>query len=525
MNRYEWLRSPASTEWPVDQAPISALMHLIWLSRADLQSAFNLQVESDRRAFVGWFMSAANREYGLDPGDYLARASASAEIMPSPPPSAPPSVPAAGVVHQSLIGLEPLARQLARRLPNSLRQRAKVAWLQLLGRTAPSGASISPIAPAAQRPEFVGVRERGANLIGYARAEVGMGEHVRMSAAALATTSVSFGVFNFAKGVPSRQNASLSHGTLIDELRYGANIFHINADQMLLAFSELGEKSFADHYNIGYWAWELAMCPQPWVPVCRLVDEIWAPSTFIQSAFQTRTNVPVVHMPICVELPPFERLSRAAFGLPENRFLFLFVFDFLSFMERKNPLGTVRAFQRAFSRNRSDVGLVIKAMNGRIEDPRWQALLDLVGDDDRVVIINETLDRNRVLGLLDCCDCFVSLHRSEGFGRGPAEAMALGKPVIATNYSGNTDFTKPDNSYLVEYALVPVGTGEYVFAEGQVWAEPDIDHAAAQMRKVFNSSNDSRQVGARAEQFIKEEFGPRAIGARYRARMQHLGIA
>jgi glycosyltransferase involved in cell wall biosynthesis len=501
------------------------------MSRADLQSAFNLQLESDRRAFVGWFMSAAAREYGLDPNEYLARADAvtAPPSLSAPVPGREPAMALrreATLAHRSLIGLEPLARHVARRLPTSMRSRAKVLWLRMLGRTA------TPIVPAIEPTTELPARAApssptnrvGANLIGYARAEVGMGEHVRMSAAALTGTDVQFGVFNFAKGVPSRQNAVLSHGSLIDGLHYAANIFHINADQMLLAFSELGERAFADHYNVGYWAWELAKCPAPWVPVCRLIDEIWAPSTFIQSAFQAVSDVPVVYMPICVEIPPIQQVPRQEFGLATDRFLFLFVFDFLSFMERKNPLGTVRAFKHAFSRDRKDVGLVIKAMNGRVDDTRWQALVDLVGDDERIVIINETMDRERVIALIECCDCFVSLHRSEGFGRGPAEAMALGKPVVVTNYSGNTDFTKPTNSYTVNYSLIPVGPGEYVFSEGQVWAEPDVEHAAWQMRKVFDDRSESQQVGRSAAKFIKENFGQQAVGRRYEARLRQLGF-
>ena len=191
----------------------------------------------------------------------------------------------------------------------------------------------------------------GANLVGYAHAELGMGEHVRMTAAALSQTTVPYSVVNFNVGVASRQGASLDHGELVAENKHAANLFHINADQMLTAYCRLGRSFFSGRYNIGYWAWELAKCPDDWFPVLSMIDEVWAPSRFIQAAFAEKADIPVEYMPLCVTLPALQPYSRRHFGLPEQTFLFLYTFDFFSYLDRKNPFAAILAFKAGFSRN------------------------------------------------------------------------------------------------------------------------------------------------------------------------------
>lgn len=364
----------------------------------------------------------------------------------------------------------------------------------------------------------------GANLIGYAHAELGMGEHVRMTAAALNHTDALFKVVNFNVGVASRQKASLDHGELTDGNPYKANIFHINADQMLLAYCRLGRNFFADRYNIGYWAWELAKCPEDWLPVLGMMNEVWAPSKFIQQAFAERTDLPVEYMPLCVALPPLKGYSRRHYGLPEDVFIFLYTFDFFSYLDRKNPFAAINAFKRAFLSKTDNVLLVLKIMNGDPESLLWTQMMELIGEDKRIVVMNRVMDRDEVIGLFSVSDCFVSLHRSEGFGRGPAEAMYLGKPVIVTNYSGNTDFTLPDNSCLVDYKLIPVEEGQYPFYQSQVWADPDVEHASWYMRKVFEDAGFRSGIGKRGKEFIHKNFSQSTIGSIYAERLRALGL-
>ena len=462
----EFLNDPARIEQFHSGQNVTNFMHLIWLSRPDLQAAFDISSADGQAAFLLWTEGSVEREYGIAPMLNMSDQT---------------KFPRDNFLKR-LTSFFFKERGLQNRLPTP-----------------------------------------GATLIGYAEGVLGMGEHVRMSAETLARTATSFGIFDVDPG-PHHKRAGIAAGfPMIMNNRYRANIFHVNADQMLNAFCKLGPDFFRDRYNIGFWAWELAKCPDAWLPVIEMVDEIWAPSRFIQDAFAAVTDKPVVHMPLCVELPAIERRSRASFGLPEGHCLFLYTFDFLSYIDRKNPFAAIRAFKEAFSDRNTPAGLVLKIMKGDPESPKWQEMLELIGGDPRIVVINQVMNRNDVLALLECCDCFVSLHRSEGFGRGPAEAMYLGKPVIVTNYSGNLDFTRADDSLLVDHTLIPVQPGQYVFGEGQVWADVDISHAARQMRQVFEQSPQVAEIARNGERVIKEEFSYSAIARRMNDRLRAVG--
>lgn len=492
------LNNQAGIPQLVPGASITNLMHAIWWSRKDLQHAFDLASQEGQAAFLEWFRVSVEREYGYDPTQ----------------PHAP---------HSRFADSSPLTRLVENSL--QLIDRGK-RLLFTPGNPSPFSKRVQKL--FTKETDNIGQRrtqhcgEPGANLIGYAHAELGMGEHVRMTASALNTTDLDYGVLNFDFGVSSRKQATLDHGEMIFTNKYRANVFHINADQMLSAYFTLGHDFFRNRYNIGFWAWELSRCPDAWLPIIEMVDEIWAPSRFIQTAFAERTKKPVTYMPLCVTVPKFDKRPRSYFNLPDERFLFLFAFDFLSYIERKNPFATVRAFKAAFPKGCENAGLVIKVMNGDPKTETWRKLIDEINGDDRVYVLNETMTRADILSLIDTCDSFVSLHRSEGFGRGPAEAMFLGKPVIATNYSGNIDFTLSDNSCLVNYELMPVPEGHYVFEEGQVWAEVDVDHAAWHMRSLVNDPAAAAAIGSRGSSFIKQKFNPEIVGRLYTNRIREV---
>ena len=498
----EQLYTAADIPQFIEGAPITNLMYAIWLSRKDLQIAFDCGTKEGQEAFLRWFDVSVTREYGIQPE--VAKKS------------------------ESIMRTEIAIRKFGKRLPAPIRKLGRDLWIRYLAHVARNLSADTYLLARRAGIQLVAskatgdVGKPGANLIGYAHAELGMGEHVRMSAAALNATDVRYGVLNFDVGVSSRKQANLDHGELITSNEYSVNVFHINADQMLAAYCHLGSGFFANRYNIGYWAWELSKCPKEWVPIIEMVDEIWAPSRFIQSAFAEKTRKPVEYMPLCVTLQPFQARRRSEFKLPENHFLFLFAFDFLSYIERKNPFAAIRAFQVAFPDRSSQVGLVIKVMNGDSQNQQWVEMLALIDNDPRVHIINRTMSRGEVLALMDSCDSFVSLHRSEGFGRGPAEAMLLGKPVIVTNYSGNTDFTHPENSCLVNYSLVPVKTGQYVFGDGQVWADADVQHAAWHMKRLVEKPASAAEIGLKGKDFILTKFSQSVVGRIYAQRLKYV---
>ncbi len=463
----ESLKEPAEVDQFFPQRTVTKFLHLIWLSRPDLQAAFDISNSTGQEAYLNWVDASVSREYGISP-----------------------SLDDSGeVVESARINLWHRIRSF---FPRSGEDRS--SW---------------PL--------------QGATLIGYAEGVLGMGEHVRMSAETLARTSTKFGILDVDPGPHHKRKGIADRYPFVEDNVYKANVFHVNADQMLHAFCKLGKRFFVDRYNVGFWAWELAKCPDAWLPVIGMVDEIWAPSRFIQDAFAAVTDKPVVFMPLCVELPAIEKRERSHFGLPDGHCLFLYTFDFHSYMDRKNPFAAIRAFKAAFPDRQTKAGLVLKVMKGDPDSPKWREMVELIDADSRIFVINETMSRNDVLALLDCCDCFVSLHRSEGFGRGPAEAMYLGKPVIVTNYSGNTDFTRPGACLLVDYRLIPVEPGQYVFGDGQVWADVDESHAALQMRKVFEGDPEVAEVARNGQRVIREEFSYPAIAQRMNERLGAIG--
>ena len=369
----------------------------------------------------------------------------------------------------------------------------------------------------------------GALLVGHPYGVLGVGEYLRASAAAFSAAGVPFHIrnaFDWGEHLQDKHTEFDLWDRLTSGSPHRVNIFHINANEMVDARRHLGPAFFEGRYNIACWHWELSRFPDEWSSAFEGVDELWASSRFIRDTLAEKATVPVVWMPHPVAVLRGAGLDRNAFALPERTYLFLTSFDYTSFVSRKNPLGAVHAFRRAFPLERGEkVGLVIKT-NGapqRPEDARaFLASPEL--KDPRIVVIDEVLDRRRLIGLFDQCDCFVSLHRSEGFGRGLAEAMLLGKPVIATGYSGNMDFTNPSNACIVDYQLVPVGSAEYPHAAGQHWADPDLDQAARHMRLLASDPGFGAALAREGRELVERQHGLLPVGQRYRARLEELGF-
>ncbi|MFO0851533.1 MAG: glycosyltransferase family 4 protein [Gemmataceae bacterium] len=273
-------------------------------------------------------------------------------------------------------------------------------------------------------------------------------------------------------------------------------------------------------YRVAYWYWELSDLPADIAARVSLVDEVWAPTRFVADAFRERLAVPVRVMTPGVSLPPFRRRPRADFGLPEGRFLVLFTFDMASTLARKNPLGLIAAFRRAFRRD-EPADLVIKVSRGE-KWPADFARLATACRDNGVSLIDRVMPRDDVLALLDGCDCYASLHRSEGLGLGMAEAMLLGKPVIATNYSGNTDFMTPDTAYLVDYREVTIPADVPPYPQGFVWAEPSVEHAATLLRRVYERREEAAERGRRAKRHVEAVLDPGAAGRRMADRIREI---
>jgi GT2 family glycosyltransferase/glycosyltransferase involved in cell wall biosynthesis len=277
-------------------------------------------------------------------------------------------------------------------------------------------------------------------------------------------------------------------------------------------------------HRIGYWYWELDSVPAGWAGAAAEADEIWTATRFVGDALRSRFDIPVFEFMPGVMLPPFTRRAPEQFGIPFGRFTFLFTFHMMSIMERKNPLGLIRAFRQAFRRE-EEAMLILKTSFGE-KHPGLIAELHAAAAEagGRIMIIDRVFTFDETISLMDACDCYVSLHRSEGLGLTMAEAMLLAKPVIGTRYSGNLDFMTEENSLLVDHRLVRIARPIPPYDAGTRWAEPSEAHAAQLMRRVFENRDFARGLGARAQAELQESLSMDAAGRRMAARLEAVRV-
>lgn len=272
-------------------------------------------------------------------------------------------------------------------------------------------------------------------------------------------------------------------------------------------------------YRIGYWYWEMDTVPETWKPAVLQTDELWAATRFVADALKSRLDQPVFTLAPGMALAPFERRGLAYFGVPAGKFVFLFVFHMMSVMERKNPLGLIRAFSRAFGPH-TPVVLVLKITFGEHHPQLMEKLRRAAAEAPaEVVIIDQVYTQDETLSLIDACDSYVSLHRSEGLGLTMAEAMLLGKPVIATRFSGNLDFMSDTSSLLVDCDIVKVGRSVPPYEAHMCWAEPSEECAAHLMRRVFEERDFAMAMGQRARTDLETNHSLVAAGRRMADRL------
>jgi glycosyltransferase involved in cell wall biosynthesis len=356
----------------------------------------------------------------------------------------------------------------------------------------------------------------GVNLYGYAKGELGIGEDVRMLALALEAADVPFCVINIELGKDVSQKDNSADQWLVTEPLYAINIFCMTGIEMCRYACEKGTNFTNEYYNIGLWPWELPKWPEAWHHAWSLVDEIWGISHYTANAYAS-APVPVTPIPLPVVVGDIAPLNRSHWQLPTEAYLFVFSFDMNSRLSRKNPQAVIRAFKKAAEgKNENETGLVLKISHLRHEKPEWKTLEKLIGDDPRIHLITAELRRPEVLALYENCSCYISLHRSEGFGRGLAEAQLLGLPLITTGYSGNMDFCHPPTQ-CVDYKLIKLEKGDYFYGEGQQWAEPDINHAAQLMKECFTQDRNLKPV-----KYDTEQFSPGYAGEKFTERLQEI---
>ena len=358
----------------------------------------------------------------------------------------------------------------------------------------------------------------GINIAGYISGEFGIGEGVRANIRAAEAANIPFNINNFTRSPHRKQETTYQNFS--QDNPHPVNLIQVNADEVATFIKYTGSSYFENKYNIGFWAWELPAFPPAWQPAFNHFHEIWTYSNYCAEAISAVSPIPVIKIMPSIALPA-PSINREALNLPKNKFIFLFVFDFYSRIERKNPLAAIQAFKQAFGED-DRVLLILKSSNSDKNLEQQKLLNYALENSSNIKHLDGYLSKNEINGLLYNCDCYLSLHRCEGFGLTMAEAMFYGKPVIATGYSSNTEFMNLGNSYLVKYKLIPIEKDCGPYKKGNVWAEPDVEHAADLMRHVFNNYREAQQVGRIASDEIKTLLNPPTVGSKIQNRLEYI---
>lgn len=366
--------------------------------------------------------------------------------------------------------------------------------------------------------------ETPITVIGHPWAPIGMGEQMRSHIAAMSSLHLHHKVFDLFRYAVRSDPA---HDALIGdrEIRKpvgGIRIFHINGDEIDVArkaFRQAGGV-FEDGVNIIVPAWELPRYPDVWAKKLKQFDEVWALSNFVQSGLKAAgIESHVVGQSVEPAFGPI--LPRRHFGIRESAFVLLTFFDLGSYASRKNPQAAITLTTRLRARHpTADIQLVLKAKHGETGAETWARDFAQTHTGVPLHIIDQPLDTIGVTSLISACDILVSLHRSEGFGRGLGEAMAAGRLALGTNWSGNTDFLTEANGLPIDYTLVRLAKDEYPHWQNQRWAEPDLDHAEALVTRMIDNPNDAKALARTAQHSIRQTHGNRATGLKILARLE-----
>jgi hypothetical protein len=353
----------------------------------------------------------------------------------------------------------------------------------------------------------------GVNLAGYFGSTLGVGQAARGMREALVAAGVPLAAvpLSAASGESVEVPFAL---TAPEDAAFPINVVCANADGMDGARAQLGEGFFEGRRSVGVWWWEAGLFPERWARAFDLLDEVWVGSRHVASMLAPAAPVPVLAMPTPVPPPAPADGDHAGF-------VFLYVFDYDSVFERKNPLAAIEAFARAFP-EAGAARLVLKCLGAERHPDEHRRVLEAAGAHAGVEVVDRMLTGDEMAALIEGCDCYLSLHRAEGFGLTIAEAMLRGKPVIATGWSGPLDYLTQSNACLVDYRLVPIGEGNDPYPVDGHWAEPDVDHAAELMREVVEHPDDAARRAERGRAELEAAHSPAAAGAAMAARVARL---
>jgi glycosyltransferase involved in cell wall biosynthesis len=386
---------------------------------------------------------------------------------------------------------------------------------RLLNSISPSAPGTRPAAQSVVRRPIAkpALLQEGLCIVGHLQSEIGLGQAARCLAYACDAQRLPVSFCNLP--LPQRDH-DLEFATKCNAVADRKVNLYVAA---LHTVVDLQREVERDRINILYPFWELPRAPAKWIAAAGRFDEVWAPSAFVAATFSQSFSRPVRVVRQPVRLPAVA--PKPTLGTSPTLKLLVF-FDFDSSGARKNPIAAVTAFQTAFAPTRRDVELIVK-MRGTRDGGLRQWLARAAASDPRIRLIDCTLDRAGMDALIAECDALISLHRSEGFGFGPVEAIMAGKAVVATDYGGTCDFISKSTGYPVEYDLVRVRAGEYPAGDDQEWADPRIDSAAAALQSIYDHADEARSRTLAAFAFLRERHAPDVVGAEIGRMLRGLG--
>jgi len=470
----------------------------IYYARKDLQEAFNLKNTSNQNAFFQWI------------GNEIALGNLDNQLFTLLPKKAVNS----NLKFLSRNSLFILLKRIYNLYPDFFSQAIFINIRRqlknyLLKQNFSSKNDLN--APTKILPKFKGkkITKDGVNLFGYFNKNTGLAVGVNLMRNIIQKIKINF----------SAHNVNIDDNSLISPLDnngkvWDISLFHINADQTG-NFAPYLEKEHLNTYKIGYWAWELERFPSEPLTNAKFLNDIWVPSNFIADSIERSCFI----RPKIIPHPVLEH-DKNNFCLDtkfnfKNKFNVTGIFDLNSYIDRKNPFGILKTYQKAckdksFQKNSH---LILK-ISGVFNKKR--AISKILSEAKKskisLTIIDQILSSSEMESLRNSTDVFISLHRSEGFGLNIIENMNAGNIVIATNYSGNTDYMNETNSLLVDYKLIPIQEGQYPYGEGQFWAEPDINDACEKLLWAFHNRNEAQNITKKAKSFIAKNYSIQAVG-------------
>ncbi len=436
---------------------ITRLWYKIFKKRKDLQTSLPNPLNNDREAFLQWCFNSLEKEYQLD------------KIF----------------------------------LPKNIQEKRE----------------IKNYASHSEKLKSKTFGDFGINIVGYFQGEFGVAEAARNFAKACKAANIPHALINVT--TPHHRNNDRTFTEFSTNNPYSFNLLVTNADQTDFFLEKLGKQFFENKYNIGIWSWELEEFPKKWLPYLKYFDEIWTMSSYMTNNMGKVFPIPVITMTVPISLEESKTSEKIHMSNLKNyEFIFLMIFDFASISERKNPIGVIKSFNQAFTKN-ENVCLIIKSINGSKFPDQEEEIKNLTKKQN-IIYISDHFSKNEMSELMNSCDCYLSLHRAEGFGLNIAEAMSAKKFVITTDYGGNRDIMNVNNSFLVKYQFTKIEKDFGPYKKGNYWAEPDINHAAQLMKFVYENRKTLENITLNASSFVNQSLSYAKIGERIKHRLESI---